>query len=57
MAELNTAWQAASQEMYAASGAAGAGGPQPGSDAGQGSGPSGGGTSDAQDVEYEEVKK
>ncbi|MFZ9980758.1 MAG: molecular chaperone DnaK [Cyclobacteriaceae bacterium] len=57
MAELNTAWQAASQEMYAASGAAGAGGPQPGSDAGQSSGQPGGGTSDAQDVEYEEVKK
>jgi len=57
MAELNTAWQAASQEMYAASGAAGAGGPQPGADAGQNSGQPGGGTSDAQDVEYEEVKK
>lgn len=57
MAELNAAWQAASQEMYAASGAAGASGPQPGADAGQGPGASGGGTSDAQDVEYEEVKK
>jgi len=53
MAELNNAWQAASQEMYAASGAAGA---QPGAQPG-GEAPSGGGTSDAQDVEYEEVKK
>jgi len=54
MAELNTAWQAASQEMYAASGAAG-GAQQPGPDAGA-AGPQSGG-SDAQDVEYEEVKK
>ena len=53
MAELNTAWQAASQEMYAASGAAGA---QPGAEQ-PGAGPTSGGTSDAQDVEYEEVKK
>ncbi|MEY3405769.1 MAG: molecular chaperone DnaK [Bacteroidota bacterium] len=53
MTELNNAWQAASQEMYAASGAAGA---QPGAQPG-GEAPSGGGTSDAQDVEYEEVKK
>jgi len=51
MASLNAAWQAASQEMYAASGAQGA--PQSGS-------PSDGtqsGGSDAQDVEFEEVKK
>ena len=53
MAELNAAWQAASQEMYAASGATGA---QPGTEQ-PGAGPSGGGASDAQDVEYEEVKK
>ncbi len=54
MTALNAAWQAASQEMYAASGSAG----QPGAgDAGNASqgGNTGGG--DAQDVEYEEVKK
>ena len=54
MAELNTAWQAASQEMYAASGAAG-GAQQPGPDASAGGQQASG--SDAQDVEYEEVKK
>lgn len=55
--ELNTAWQAASQEMYAASGAAA--GAQPGADQ-NGAGPAGStgtGTADATDVEYEEVKK
>ncbi|MFM7194126.1 MAG: Hsp70 family protein, partial [Bacteroidota bacterium] len=54
MGVLNTAWQAASQEMYAASGAAG-GAQQPGPDGNEGGQQSGG--SDAQDVEYEEVKK
>lgn len=57
LAGLNTAWQAASQEMYAASGAAG--GAQPGAGA-NGAGPSAGasqGNGDATDVEYEEVKK
>lgn len=56
---MNAAWQAASQEMYAASSAAGAqpgagagAGPQPGASAG-----STGGGGDATDVEYEEVKK
>lgn len=56
---MNAAWQAASQEMYAASSAAGAqpgagagAGPQPGASAG-----STGGSGDATDVEYEEVKK
>lgn len=52
LAALNTAWQAASQEMYAA-------GAQPG--AGAEGGPAAGdaqqGKTDAQDVEYEEVKK
>jgi molecular chaperone DnaK len=57
MNALNAAWQAASQEMY--TGAAGA---QPGANPGAGAPPnepSAGGTSsnDAQDVEYEEVKK
>lgn len=57
LAGLNSAWQAASQEMYAASGAAG--GAQAGADGG---GPTGGASSgqgggDATDVEYEEVKK
>ena len=57
---LNTAWQAASQEMYAASSGAGAGtqpGAAPGAD---GQGPTGGagqGSGDATDVEFEEVKK
>ncbi|HQQ98290.1 MAG TPA: molecular chaperone DnaK [Cyclobacteriaceae bacterium] len=56
---MNAAWQAASQEMYAASSAAGA---QPGADAGAGPQPgasagSTGGGGDATDVEYEEVKK
>jgi len=55
MADMNAAWQTASQEMYAASGAgaqAGAG-PNAGGPAG-GSNP---GNGDATDVEYEEVKK
>ncbi len=55
---LNTAWQAASQEMYAS----GAGAPGGGTNAGgPGAGPSDGGAAsgsgDATDVEYEEVKK
>lgn len=56
---LNAAWQAASQEMYAASGAAGAGQPGAQPNAGDaGNASSGGNTGgDAQDVEYEEVKK
>ena len=56
LAALNAAWQTASQEMYAASGAAGA---QPGAGA-DGAGPSAGSgqaNGDATDVEYEEVKK
>jgi molecular chaperone DnaK len=58
MNELNAAWQAASQEMYASSGGAQPGAQPNAGDAGnasQGGGNSGGG--DAQDVEYEEVKK
>ncbi|MBS1681259.1 MAG: molecular chaperone DnaK [Bacteroidetes bacterium] len=55
MTALNAAWQAASQEMYAASGQAGA---QPNAgDAGNGSAGNNQGGGDAQDVEYEEVKK
>ena len=59
LAALNAAWQAASQEMYAASGAAGA---QPDAGSQNDSGPSAGagaspGGADATDVEYEEVKK
>ena len=57
MNALNTAWQAASQEIYAASGAGA--GQQPGANAG-GEGTTGGantGAGDATDVEYEEVKK
>ncbi len=59
LAALNAAWQAASQEMYAASGAAEA---QPDAGGSNGAGPSAGpgastGGADATDVEYEEVKK
>ncbi|MBL7848484.1 MAG: molecular chaperone DnaK [Cyclobacteriaceae bacterium] len=57
LAALNAAWQTASQEMYAASGAAGA---QPGAGANGAGGPSAGtgqGNGDATDVEFEEVKK
>lgn len=56
MTALNAAWQAASQEMYAASGA----GAQPGANPDAGSGAAGAGgsnTGDATDVEFEEVKK
>ncbi|MBY0433620.1 MAG: molecular chaperone DnaK [Cyclobacteriaceae bacterium] len=55
---LNAAWQAASQEMYAASGAGAQGGPGAGANAGAGpSGNAGSTSGDATDVEYEEVKK
>jgi molecular chaperone DnaK len=55
---LNTAWQAASQEMYAASGAGAAGQPGAGtSSTGPSEGGPSAGTGDATDVEYEEVKK
>lgn len=53
MSAMNNAWQAASQEMYAAGAAGGA---QPGADAGAGAGPQAGGSSEnVSDVEYEEV--
>ena len=57
IAALNTAWQAASQEMYAASGAGA--GQQPGGNGADAGGPAAGGTGsgDATDVEFEEVKK
>jgi molecular chaperone DnaK len=60
MNALNAAWQAASQEMYAASGAGA--NAQPGADPTGGTqsngGPTGAGNgSDVSDVEYEEVKK
>jgi molecular chaperone DnaK len=56
MNALNAAWQAASQEMYAGAGA------QPGANPGAGTPPNeppagGSSSNDAQDVEYEEVKK
>jgi len=54
MAALNTAWQAASQEMYAAGAAGDAQPGGPGTNAGQG--PADGGSADnVSDVEYEEV--
>jgi len=57
MNALNTAWTAASQEMYAQGGA------QPGADSGANANPGAGentntsSNNDAQDIEYEEVKK
>ena len=51
MANLNNAWQAASQEIYNATQGAGA---QPGADAGAGAGNAGDGVSD---VDYEEVSE
>ncbi|MDJ1466238.1 molecular chaperone DnaK [Cytophagaceae bacterium DM2B3-1] len=55
MEKLNNAWQAASQEMYNAAGAAGQ---QPGADAGQGQGNANSGKdSEVTDVDYEEVGK
>lgn len=51
---LNAAWQAASQEMYAASGA-GAGAQQPGATPGADAGAAGDGSNNVSDVEYEEV--
>lgn len=52
MKEMETVWQAASQEMYAQAGAEG----QPGPDAGAGPEAGAGDESTAEDVEYEEVK-
>ena len=61
MNALNTAWQAASQEMYASganAGAQGGGGTNAGGPgAGQAEGGAAPGSGDATDVEYEEVKK
>jgi molecular chaperone DnaK len=57
MNELNTTWQAAAQEMYAAGGQQGGGaqgGPQGGPQGGTGAN-GGGGANDVADVEYEEV--
>jgi molecular chaperone DnaK len=56
MNALNTAWTAASQEMYAQGGQPGAGA-QPNAGADANNGGSNAGANDAQDVEYEEVKK
>ncbi len=57
MNALNTAWTAASQEMYAQGGQPNAGAqPNTGGEANQG-GANNAGANDAQDVEYEEVKK
>lgn len=57
MTALNAAWQAASQEMYAASGGAQAGAQPNAGGAGNSSAGGNAGGGDAQDVEYEEVKK
>ena len=56
MTTLNAAWQAASQEMYAGGSAQPGAQPNPGADANGNAGNNQGG-SEAQDVEYEEVKK
>ena len=57
MNALNAAWQAASQEMYAQGGQPDVSAqPTPGTDANTGAGSTTGGA-DAQDIEYEEVKK
>jgi molecular chaperone DnaK len=50
MKEMETVWQAASQEMYAQAGAEGQAGPEAGAEGGEGA------ESSAEDVEYEEVK-
>ncbi|WP_224996610.1 molecular chaperone DnaK [Cesiribacter sp. SM1] len=58
MNELNTTWQAAAQEMYAAGGGqpgADGAGPQGGPGAGPGANAGGGAAGDVSDVEYEEV--
>ncbi len=61
MASLNAAWQAASQEMYAAGGNAQPGQGGPSADGSASAGSAGNaqqpGAGDATDVEYEEVKK
>ena len=58
MAELNTAFQAASAEMYAQSGAQGGAQAGPGAGAGQqgAQGASSNGKEDIQDADFEEVK-
>jgi molecular chaperone DnaK len=59
MAELNSVFQAASQEMYNASSAQGQPGPQAGNQGGQQQGPSGGQQKqdgEVTDVDFEEVK-
>ena len=54
LGELNTAWTAASQEIYQAQQEASAGGAQPGADAGAANEDAG--SDDATDVEFEEVE-
>ncbi|MDL2256650.1 molecular chaperone DnaK [Bacteroidales bacterium OttesenSCG-928-I14] len=54
LAEVNAAFQAASQEMYNAQAQAGGAGPQPGADAPQGGKAQGG--DEVTDVDFEEVK-
>ena len=55
LGELNTAWQAASSEMYQASGAPNQGAGA-GPEAGGAAGGSGASDNDVSDVEFEEVK-
>ncbi|MBS1607543.1 MAG: molecular chaperone DnaK [Bacteroidetes bacterium] len=57
MTELNSAWTAASQDIYnAQQNAGGQAGPQPGADAGQSTGTEHAAGDNVQDVPYEEVK-
>jgi molecular chaperone DnaK len=53
---MNTAWTAASEELYKASQATGAGGPQPGADANGGGQAGAGAGENVTDAEFEEVK-
>ncbi len=57
MTTLNAAWQAASQEMYAGGSAQPGAQPNAGGDGSANAGGNNSGGSEAQDVEYEEVKK
>jgi len=54
IAEMNTAWTAASEEIYKAQAASG--GAQPGADAGTANTQQGGSSDTVEDAQYEEVK-
>jgi molecular chaperone DnaK len=56
LAEMNTAWTAASEEIYKAQAAGAQAGPQPGADAGSGQQPQGDKGDHVEDAQFEEVK-